>query len=101
MIISVVLVMGCSLLATSWNMLVTFIVFRDILCRTLKQGVLDDALCKGSRDIHLLPFQMFIFLSVIPGFYAVFIFFLLTFLCSFLTYKFSSFPPPVLLAHIQ
>lgn len=85
LIISVVLVMGCSLLAASYNTLVTFIIFRDVLCRTLNQGVLGDALCKGSRDIHL-PFQMFIFLSIIPGFYAVFIFFLLTYFPPFFPY---------------
>ena len=95
LIISVVVVMGYSLLATSYNMLVTFIIFRDILCGTLKQGVLGNALCKDSRNVHLLSFQLFIFLSVISGFYAGFILFLLTYfpLCSFLTYIFSFFPP--------
>lgn len=95
LIISVVVVMGYSLLATSYNMLVTFIIFRDILCETLKQGVLGNALCKDSRNVCLLPFQLFIFLSVISGFYAGFLVFLLTYfpLCSFLTYFFSFFPP--------
>lgn len=87
--------MGYSLLATSYNMLVTFIIFRDMLCGTLKQGDLGNALCKDSRNVHLLSFQLFIFLSVISGFYAVFIFFLLTYfpLCSFPTYIFSFLPP--------
>lgn len=95
LIISVVVVMGYSLLATSYNVLVTFIIFRDTLCGTLKRGGLGNALCKGSRNVRLLSFQLFIFLSVVSGFYVVFIFFLLTYtpLCSFLTYIFSFFPP--------
>lgn len=94
LIISVVVVMGHSLLATSSNVLVTFITFRDILCGTLKQGVLGNAFCKDSRNVHLLSFQLFVFLSVISGFSVGLIFFLLTCfpLCPFLTYIFS-FPP--------
>jgi len=63
--------MGCSLLATSCNMLATFGIFRDVLCGTLKQGVLGNALCKDSRSVRLFSFRLFISLSVISGFYAV------------------------------
>lgn len=55
LIISVLVLMGFSLLTTSYNVLVTFIIFRDTLCGTLRQGQ-QEFLCSF--------IQLFIFLSV-------------------------------------
>lgn len=69
LIISVLVLMGFSLLTTSNNVLVTFIIFRDTLCGTLRQGQ-QEFLCSF--------IQLFIFLSVfLGGFYVVEFFFLL------------------------
>lgn len=82
LILSVLVLMGFSLLATSYNVLVTFIISRDILCGTLRQG--HQAYTRSS-------IQLFIFFSVFSGFYvAGFFFFCLSL---FFSYTFSVFPP--------
>lgn len=62
LIISVLVVMRFSLLATSYNVLMTFIIFRDILCGTLR---------RGQQECTWSFIQLFIFLSVFSGFYGV------------------------------
>lgn len=68
LIISGLVLMGFSLLATSSNVLVTFIIFRDTLCGTLRQG---------QQEFTWSFIQLFLFLSVFLGFYVVGFFLLL------------------------
>lgn len=85
LIISVLVVMRFSLLATSYNVPMTFIIFRDILCGTLR---------RGQQECTWSFIQLFIFLSVFSGFYGVGFFPSCNLSISvFFSYTFSLFPP--------
>lgn len=68
LIISVLLLMGFSLLATFYNVLVTFIIFRETLCGTLRQG---------QQEFMWSFIQLFVFLSVFFRNLCSWVFFLL------------------------
>lgn len=71
LIISVVVVMGCPLLATSPYEPVTFVIFTGILFRALMQRDLGDALCKDGRNVKP-SFQLFVSLLFLEFMYFFF-----------------------------